>query len=246
MQRKKYILKGIASLLLYFGISRVIASLIIILLYKTKNSTLPIDLNSINIDYIVISTFVALLTTLVVLFIVNFKELYANFKTNISNLHTYKSTVEMLGLYFITLMIVRLLIRLLNIDIVESNNQLAVVSMFDSNYIILVVITIVVLAPIVEEIVFRYSLLNTLDVFSLHKVFKALPYIVSALIFSLIHDTTIITDFSLVSFGVFIRYFAPSLVLAIAYMYTNRNIVTVILIHVVINFISVIAQFNLN
>ncbi len=243
MQQKNIVLKGVASLLLYFGVTRVVASLIVFILYKTKYDNLPTSQSSVDSTILTTAMFASLLITLLILFTINYRELWNNIKVNIRNVNTYLYTLIMLGVYFITMMIVGIILMLLDANIVDSENQQAIVGMFDDSNKLIIFATLVILAPIVEEIVFRYSLINVIEVLKLGKIAKVLPYMLSALIFALIHDTTIFTDFNLTSFGIFIRYFAPSLVLAIAYMISKRNIVTVILIHLIINLISTLAQF---
>ncbi|MES9784852.1 CPBP family intramembrane glutamic endopeptidase, partial [Bacillus thuringiensis] len=91
----------------------------------------------------------------------------------------------------------------------------------------LALISIVILAPLVEELVFRYAAINILS----RKFNKIGCIIVSSVFFSIMHF-----DFPFV-FG----YFLIGLVLAAIYVRTNRLLVSFV-IHATMNLIIVILQ----
>ncbi|MFJ8219352.1 MULTISPECIES: CPBP family intramembrane glutamic endopeptidase [Bacillus cereus group] len=90
-------------------------------------------------------------------------------------------------------------------------------------------ISIVLLAPLVEELVFRYAAINIL----IHKFNKTWSIIISSLVFSIMHF-----DFPFV-FG----YFLIGLVLAVVYVRTNRLLVS-FFVHASMNLVVVILQIS--
>lgn len=91
----------------------------------------------------------------------------------------------------------------------------------------LALISIVILAPLVEELVFRYAAINILN----RKFNKIGCILISSVFFSIMHF-----DFPFV-FG----YFLIGLVLAAIYVRTNRLLVSFV-IHATMNLIIVILQ----
>ncbi|HDR4368892.1 TPA: lysostaphin resistance A-like protein [Bacillus cereus] len=90
-------------------------------------------------------------------------------------------------------------------------------------------ISIVLLAPLVEEFVFRYAAINIL----IHKLNKTWSIIISSLVFSIMHF-----DFPFV-FG----YFLIGLVLAVVYVCTNRLLVS-FFVHASMNLVVVMLQIS--
>ena len=90
-------------------------------------------------------------------------------------------------------------------------------------------ISIVLLAPLVEEFVFRYAAINIL----MSKFKKTWSIIISSLFFSIIHF-----DFPFI-FG----YFLIGIILAVVYMRTNRLLVSFV-VHASMNLIVVILQIS--
>lgn len=91
----------------------------------------------------------------------------------------------------------------------------------------LALVSIVILAPLVEELVFRYAVINILS----RKFNKIGCILISSLFFSIMHF-----DFPFV-FG----YFLIGLVLAVIYVRTNRLLVSFV-VHASMNLIVVILQ----
>jgi membrane protease YdiL (CAAX protease family) len=92
----------------------------------------------------------------------------------------------------------------------------------------LALISIVILAPLVEELVFRYAAINILN----RKFNKIGCILISSVFFSIMHF-----DFPFV-FG----YFLIGLVLAAIYVRTNRLLLVSFVIHATMNLIIVILQ----
>ena len=105
---------------------------------------------------------------------------------------------------------------------IEMNNQNELVRLFNNHKIYTSIITIFI-APIVEEIVFRYSI---------DTVFRnnILFLVISSFIFALMHG------FGIVS----IIYIIMGLCYGYLYLKTNRNIISPILAHMLNNLISII------
>ncbi|PHA57811.1 CPBP family intramembrane metalloprotease [Bacillus wiedmannii] len=93
----------------------------------------------------------------------------------------------------------------------------------------LALLSIVILAPLVEELVFRYAVINILS----RKLNKIWCILVSSLFFSIMHF-----DFPFI-FG----YFLIALVLAVVYVRTNRLLVSFV-VHASMNLIVVILQIS--
>ncbi|TKI09457.1 CPBP family intramembrane metalloprotease [Bacillus wiedmannii] len=90
-------------------------------------------------------------------------------------------------------------------------------------------ISIVLLAPLVEELVFRYAAINIL----IDKFNKTWSIIISSLVFSIMHF-----DFPFI-FG----YFLIGLVLAVVYVRTNRLLVS-FFVHASMNLVVVMLQIS--
>ncbi|KLA14736.1 hypothetical protein B4158_6236 [Bacillus cereus] len=90
-------------------------------------------------------------------------------------------------------------------------------------------VSIVLLAPLVEEFVFRYAAINIL----MSKFKKTWSILISALFFSIMHF-----DFPFI-FG----YFLIGVILAVVYMRTNRLLVSFV-VHASMNLIVVILQIS--
>lgn len=89
------------------------------------------------------------------------------------------------------------------------------------------IVSIVVLAPLVEELVFRYATMNIL----MKRFQETVSIIISALFFAIMHF-----DFPFI-FG----YFCIGVVLAFVYRRSNQLLVSYI-VHAVMNFIVLIFQ----
>ncbi len=151
-----------------------------------------------------------------------------------NNLHEFIK-ITLIGLFglfmavYATSMIMDLLGVTENSENQEVLNGLVTAAMFDK---ITLVIFSIFLAPFVEEIVFRRAIFGFLEKLSI-----PLAVIVSGLSFGFIHVLS--GDYiQLIIYG--------SLGLALAYTYyrSNKNIMTVIAIHMIYNFIIMVVMFT--
>lgn len=115
--------------------------------------------------------------------------------------------------------------------VLTSVNQLSIVETLHSGQAVMMIISVVLLGPIVEELIFRKSL------FSLFEN-KKLAIIISSLIFGLIH---LIAEPSLASVIINLpAYLIPGLVFGYFYAKNDENILVPTVAHILSNLISVL------
>lgn len=125
-------------------------------------------------------------------------------------------------------------------DTDQSLNQSGIIEFFEAsktipNYIILCLI-IIVIAPLLEEIVFRKLFFKMFE--NKHYL---LPVFVSAIVFAISHIQTIsINEFLYIPF-----YLFPGLLFSLVYHYSNKSIVPSLVIHIVNNTISCVQIITL-
>ncbi|MDH6603224.1 membrane protease YdiL (CAAX protease family) [Bacilli bacterium PM5-9] len=131
-----------------------------------------------------------------------------------------------------------LVLGLLNLNNPSAENEEVVQELIKGSPIFFSIIIIGLVTPCLEELIFRvsYMALFTEDKYTK----KWYPYILCALLFALIHDYTIFTNFGVESIFTFLSYFLPSLVIAIVYRKSNHNLLAVILIHMLNNTVPII------
>jgi len=121
----------------------------------------------------------------------------------------------------------------------ETTNQSAILSYFESDKsflnIFILFVTIVIVAPLIEEIEFRKLVFDSFD----KKTNFLLPSILSALLFGLVHLDLL--ELSLKEIAYFPVYFLPGFALALIYHYSGRNVFASFLVHATINCISFIS-----
>ncbi len=233
-------IKGLASVLLYFGINYALIFILAIIIYLVTPAS-DLTNEEFTVKYGALLTMIPLIVILIVLAIVNFKELKTIVANQLVKGKTYLHSLYIFLSYFIAVYVLGMFaIFLPNLE--ETDNQEAINTMLNGDGRIMMVISVALLAPIVEELVFRYSLINFLESFKFLSKLKVLPYIISALIFTVIHETNIFFNFSLENAFNFLLYLVPALVLSIGYMRTNKNIVAVIITHILINILSLLAS----
>lgn len=124
----------------------------------------------------------------------------------------------------------------LSIPVSESVNQMTIVRMLNSNGVVFIVLSAVLIGPIVEELVFRKA------IFGLIKN-NTMAIAVSSIIFGAIHLTAEASIAEALING--ISYFAMGLVFGYIYIKNNRNIIAPIAVHILVNLISVIGSILL-
>ena len=107
---------------------------------------------------------------------------------------------------------------------VDMNNQDAVNMALGSSKLF-TIITAIIIAPIVEEIVFRYSLSTIIKN-------NIMFVIISSIIFASLHAFNI----------AIILYIAMGLVFSIIYIKTNKNVVASMIVHLINNLIAIISM----
>lgn len=121
-----------------------------------------------------------------------------------------------------------------------SNNQESIVNSLKSNLAFLQIIVIVFIAPIVEEMVFRKSIYKIVD--------KTAPaFIISTLLFTLIHMVSsfnILANNPKIFFGMTLPYIVAAIMLNAIYVLSKKNIYINIFVHIVNNFIALLAAYN--
>lgn len=126
-------------------------------------------------------------------------------------------------------------------DTSNSLNQLSIDFMLsDKKAIAPMLISSIILAPIVEELVFRKSIFNIISI-------DWLSILISSLTFGLIHVTGELTcgNYSLALFNI-VPYMTMGFVLGTYYKFVDKNIIPLILIHSLNNFIATMITILLN
>lgn len=132
--------------------------------------------------------------------------------------------------YLLTLGI-SILVSVISPDFVNVNDQ-TVENMIGTNYALMAV-SVAVLAPVSEELLFRGLLFG-----ALHSRSRFAAYLVSTVIFSLMHVIGYIFHYDVLTLALcFLQYLPASLCLAWAYE-RSGSIVTPILIHIAVNQLS--------
>ena len=117
----------------------------------------------------------------------------------------------------------------------NSENEATIETMFKSSYGMLIVLLVCIIAPIVEEVVYRGAILRGLEKLKIHPV---IALIISSLIFGFIHVLTA-GDYAQVFAYVFM-----GLALGCVYQKT-KSLVASVTVHALINTISTSLQFFL-
>lgn len=129
-----------------------------------------------------------------------------------------------------------LLSNLLNTPISESVNQMTIVRMLNSNGVIFIILSAVIIGPIVEELVFRKS------IFGLIKN-QNVALVVSSIIFGAIHLTAETSITTALINGV--SYFTMGAIFGYIYLKNDKNIMAPIAVHILVNLVSVVASILL-
>lgn len=117
----------------------------------------------------------------------------------------------------------------------ESNNEVTIDLMLNSPGAVAMVIAVVLIAPFVEEVIFRKLLMGTCE-----ETFRFPPVvgiIVSSLVFSFIH----VSDLESLKF--IFQYLALAVPICVAYHKSGNNIYVTLILHIINNAISVIITF---
>lgn len=149
-------------------------------------------------------------------------------------------------IYYVGNVIGNILTELLGIT-GDSENQKTIVALLQSKYVAIVLLTTVILAPLIEEIVFRKALFDLLS--KKTKMNSITIIVVSGISFAMIHFVMAILDILLSEQGLgallseliyIVPYFISGLVLGYIYEKSERNILVPITIHMLNNILSAI------
>ena len=146
---------------------------------------------------------------------------------------TFGSKIALfIGIFYATSVLVGIIARLIYES--DSTNQEAITSILKANGLstIMMIIAAVIIGPVVEELVFRFS------IFELIKN-KWIAFPVSAVLFGLIHVLSSNVSF-IQMIALLLPYSASGVVFALAYEKSNRNIWLPITIHSITNLASVV------
>ena len=158
-------------------------------------------------------------------------DLVKDFKNFIKN---FKSNLGIIGGAFIGMLALSGLVMSIYemIGVVgESANENIINLLLDSPGKWLMIISVVVFAPILEELIFRKLFIDTCEIrFKLKPLFAI---IISTVLFAFIH----VSDLESLKF--IFQYMALALPICMAYHYSNNNIYVVTIIHIINNFLSV-------
>jgi len=214
MIKEKELLKGIGTVLLYFGL-QIVLSIPFSYLYNKHILSLQID----NI---------LLYISIALIFIILYrKSLIKDFK-NI-NKDIFKITIKYWLIGLSIMITSSIIISILGIDnnINQENNYLLLKEMP-----VFELIGAILLAPIIEEITFRLSFKKSFNN-------KNLFAIITGILFGLIHVLSSIDTLGLISFIYLIPYSAVGIAFGYAYTKTN-NIYGTMLVHSLHNTISIL------
>lgn len=180
-----------------------------------------------------ISQFVSYMPIIVFIVICLFKDIkkdLKDFKDN-KGRNLLIALVGAVALYALTYIISY--IYLLLGDEGQSENQNIIEIIIDSKGIWIMLFCVVILAPFVEEIIFRKLIIDTCE-----KTFNLKPWIgivISSLIFAFIH----VSDAN--SLIYIFQYLPLSISLTLTYHYSKNNVVVPFLVHLCNNFLAAIA-----
>lgn len=143
---------------------------------------------------------------------------------------------------FILNQLVSYLFELLKLP-TSSSNQDFIVNALGNDTCIYVLISVVILAPFVEEVIFRKLMFGAIRYNTKFKT--ATIIIISTVVFSLIHLTSeislVFSDISNFKYLVAFFLYAPlAFILSFSYSYSSDNVFTSIIVHMLNNLMSVI------
>lgn len=179
------------------------------------------------------------LIALLIIIKINFKELKVRVAANLKDFKTYLIPIGVFISYFLAVIVLDKISTLYfnsvgGGEVVTVNEEVLQESLAADGRI-LMLFYIILLAPILEELVFRYGIIEFFESFKIPKALKFLPYLIAAFLFTIIHETAVLTSFTIPNLLSFVTYFIPALILSYTYMFSNKNITALILAHILLN-----------
>lgn len=238
--------KGFLTALIYFLTQTVLMMVVVLVVMgitPVKDGQTAEDVLASNFGIISIVPAAVGLLGIVLL---NFKELKEKVIENLKSVKTYIWPFVVFFSYFVSVVIIGKL-SMLYFDSIGggeaiTENEEAIQQGLTGDGRTLMVFYVLILAPILEELVFRYGIIEFLESFKFLRRLKFVPYLITAFLFAIIHETSIFSSFTIPNLISFILYFVPALILTFAYKFTNKNIMVVIFAHILMN--SVPSLFN--
>ncbi len=161
------------------------------------------------------------------------KQDFINFKKNYKKLLIY-TLASALIFYLVTTSVDYLVGKFAN----DSQNQSTIVIILQNGGKIPMIITTVIFAPVVEELIYRKVIFEYT-----RKINIALSYVISIVLFSLPHMISTDVD----NVGIWLLQLLPYVtsagLLALIYHKSNYNIYTTIFIHIINNLLAVVLLF---
>lgn len=136
-----------------------------------------------------------------------------------------------LGIYYLISMAVNMAVMLIMPDFINQNNE-TVIGILDQQPLLMIVIA-VVLAPIIEETLFRGLIFG-----NLRTVNRLLAYAFTALFFAAIHIVNYLSSMSLLEVVLSVMQYVPATVVLAGFYEKTDTLIAPILLHAAVNAVS--------
>lgn len=227
---KKIRKKALINIIIYFMSISFGVSLLYLLFSRISNVN---DINLLFEKYQALLMLIILFFVSAVVITINMENLSEFCKSKFLSASTFKSAIYIFIIYVISMIVLGKILSLVVPDLGDTENNEAVARMFTGKSSFIAYFTVLLLAPITEELIFRYSFTNLFYINN--KKFLWVTYVISAVFFALIHEYSFLFDFSIANVAQFLKYFIPSLILSFGYMLSKNNLIAVIYAHMIIN-----------
>ena len=201
-------------ILIYVGV-QLIAGFILGMIYTKDATEMVYKLSG-------VITFASYIAIVIVFLIIYHKQL----KEKIKKL-TKKDIIYIIGASIIVIVVNEITSRIFISAGVDMPNQESVIEAYQNSKV-LMGISVVLFAPFIEEMVFRYS-------FSTFIKNDTLFVIISSLVFGILHGVGIVT----------ILYVGLGVLLAMIYLHTNKNVIASTIAHILNNAFAIITMLIL-
>lgn len=231
-------LMGLVNIIIYFIGQLVFPMLFVYLVGLFTTMKKIADYKEVPNMLILLLLFTNVLTLLIIA-LINKKYLKTKIKQikkNVSN--TITSGIKGYIVIVLVNIVLSIVLYLFKINAGEPKNQQTLNIVMEHSAILVSLLSIGILTPILEEIIFRMSLMGVLIKDKPSK--NWLPYILAAIIFALMHEHNIIYNFSTDSLALFLSYFGSALVLSGVYKLTKHNLGSTSITHILNNSIAII------
>lgn len=223
---------AVSNIIIYFALVQVIGPIIAKVVYMVNH-----DIKSAFACYLLVQVIALIVIALTCSF-----ALKSSFKRFKIKYFTY----ILLGyvVYLFLSVVISVILMQFDQQIMTSENQQTLNILFSQLPVALVTINVVLIAPILEELVFRYSLCYLFigkKGLKANKILLGITFITACLVFALIHVSSELINssgFDLVT--VIIPYIIISSALTIIYFKTRLNILASIGLHILVNSIATI------